>query len=460
MTADHPHPSTPQIPNLSRRLSRSLALQTMLGLGLVCVAVYWGSWLALAQRQQESLEQKQLTVTHLLQQTRANHSASSMQHMLSDFLTGHEDMSIRVSYASGALLFEKLHQPLNDVHSTQRSFSVELPAQADNQGGQLVQVLLMLDRRPDDALLRQLAWILGLAAVSGALLVSLFSAWLVRRGLAPLHSLVEQTRQLGAKDLSRDWQTRLDDSNQPQELRPLIAQFNALLERLAVAYRQMEAFNADVAHELNTPLTTLISSCELALRKPRDAGELRDILASNLEDLQRMAGIVADMLFLSHADRGESAHRIQVSSLASLAAEVVEYHEAALQEAELQVQIQGDAQAQIDARLLRRALSNLLGNATRYAVKGSTIAVQITLGKSPDELTLAVCNTGPRIDAEHLPRLFDRFYRSDAARSQADRNHGLGLAIVAAIARMHGGQAFAQSADGRTCIGLRLPLTQ
>ncbi|BCX51058.1 MULTISPECIES: heavy metal sensor histidine kinase [Comamonas] len=459
MTADHVSPGTPQIPNLSRRLSRSLALQTMLGLGLVCVAVYWGSWLALAQRQQESLEQKQVTVTHLLQQARANRSASSMQHMLSDFLTGHEDMSIRVSYASGALLFEKLHQPLDDVHSARRSFSVVLPAHVDQQEQQLVQVLLMLDRRPDDALLRQLAWILGLAAVSGALLVSLFSAWLVRRGLAPLHSLVEQTRQLGAKDLTHDWQTRLDDSNQPQELRPLIAQFNALLERLAVAYRQMEAFNADVAHELNTPLTTLISSCELALRKPRDAGELRDILASNLEDLQRMAGIVADMLFLSHADRGESAHRIQVASLASLAHEVVEYHEAALQEADLQVRVQGDAQAQVDARLLRRALSNLLGNATRYATPGSCIEIQISTPQA-GQVRLAVQNQGQAIAAEHLPRLFDRFYRSDAARSQADRNHGLGLSIVAAIARMHGGQAFAHSDRSVTSIGLSLPAGQ
>ncbi|WP_343677322.1 heavy metal sensor histidine kinase [Comamonas testosteroni] len=459
MTADSTPSRAARIPNLSRRLSRSLALQTMLGLGLVCVAVYWGSWLALAQRQQESLEQKQVTVTHLLQQARANRSASSMQHMLSDFLTGHEDMSIRVSHADGTLLFEKLHQPLDDVHSARRSFSVVLPAHVDQQAQQVVQVLLMLDRRPDDALLRQLAWILGLAAVSGALLVSMFSAWLVRRGLAPLHSLVEQTRQLGAKDLSRDWQTRLDDSNQPQELRPLIAQFNALLERLAVAYRQMEAFNADVAHELNTPLTTLISSCELALRKPRDAGELRDILASNLEDLQRMAGIVADMLFLSHADRGESAHRIQVASLASLADEVVEYHEAALQEADLQVRVQGDAQAQVDARLLRRALSNLLGNATRYATPGSCIEIQISMPQA-GQVTLAVQNQGQAIAAEHLPRLFDRFYRSDAARSQADRNHGLGLSIVAAIARMHGGQAFAHSDRSVTRIGLSLPAGQ
>lgn len=450
---------TPSIPHLGKRLSRALALQTMLGLGLVCVAVYWGSLLALTLRQQESLEQKQTTVTHLLQQDRDSHSPGAMQHMLSDFLTGHEDMSIRVTQQSGQLFFEKLNRPLDDRHSTSRSFSVELPASSAEQMPQTLQVLLLLDRRPDDALLRQLAWILALAAVSSSLLVSLTSAWLVRRGLAPLHSLVEQTRQLGAKDLTHDWQTRLDDSNQPQELRPLIAQFNALLERLAVAYRQMEAFNADVAHELNTPLTTLISSCELALRKPRDAGELRDILASNLEDLQRMAGIVADMLFLSHADRGESAHRIQVASLASLADEVVEYHEAALQEAGLQVRVQGDAQAQVDARLLRRALSNLLGNATRYATPGSCIEIQISMPQA-GQVTLAVHNQGQAIAPEHLPRLFDRFYRSDAARSQADRNHGLGLSIVAAIARMHGGQAFAHSDHPVTSIGLSLPAGQ
>jgi two-component system heavy metal sensor histidine kinase CusS len=202
-------------PELSRRLSRSLALQTMLGLGLVCVAVYWGSWLALAQRQQESLEQKQVTVTHLLQQARANRSASSMQHMLSDFLTGHEDMSIRVSYASGALLFEKLHQP-STMFTAPGAASASCCQPMWISRSSRSQVLLMLDRRPDDALLRQLAWILGLAAVSGRCWCRCSSAWLVRRGLAPLHSLVEQTRQLGAKDLTHDWQTRLDDSNQPR----------------------------------------------------------------------------------------------------------------------------------------------------------------------------------------------------------------------------------------------------
>lgn len=461
MTATGPRPAP--VPHLARRLARALALQTIVGLGLVCVAVYLVIALTLASRQREALDHKQTSIEHLLREGRDMHAPAALTHMLNDFLTGHEELSLRIApEGGGAALYELLRQPVDDARSTARRFAVQVPVA---EGGvQSMQALLLLDRRPDDRLLRHLAWTLALAAVAGALLVSWAGTWLVRMGLAPLHSLVEQTRGLSAQDLAR----RLDDSRQPQELRPLIAQFNALLDRLAVAYRQMEAFNADVAHELNTPLTTLISSCELALRKPRSAAELQDVLASNLEDLQRMAGIVADMLFLSHADRGEGARRSAVPSLAALAAEVAEFHEAALLDAQLQVRIDGDAAVAVDARLLRRALSNLLGNATRHATPGSTVVVEIALHAPsqgtepapalPQRLRVAVCNAGPDIAPEHLPRLFDRFYRAEAARSHADRNHGLGLAIVAAIARMHGGETWAESGRGQTRIGLLLPL--
>ncbi|GAB2461752.1 heavy metal sensor histidine kinase [Comamonas humi] len=442
------------VPHLGRRLSRWLALQTMLGLGLVCVAVYVVIALALSLRQQEALDHKQQAVQHLLAEGRAVHGAPELAHMLDDFLTGHDELSLRILDAQGNPVYEHpRHGAGADARPLHRRFAVLLPG-----SGQPVQADLQLDRSDDNALLRHLAWTLGLAAVIGTLLVSLAGIWLVHRGLAPLHSLVEQTRRLSAQDLQR----RLDDSGQPQELRPLVAQFNSLLERLAVAYRQMEAFNADVAHELNTPLATLISSSELALRKPRSEAELREVLASNLEELQRMAGIVADMLFLSNADRGQGARSAPVDSLAALAHEVAEFHEAALQEADLQVRVRGDAAAAVDARLLRRALSNLLGNATRYARPGSTIAIEIGDGQEPCEVcapqvALVVSNQGPTIDAQHLPRLFDRFYRADAARIQADGNHGLGLAIVAAIARMHGGRCFAESQGGLTRIGIELP---
>ena len=441
------------IPHLGRRLSRWLALQTMLGLGLVCAAVYGVASMTLEQHQQETLDLKQQAVLHLMTESRSAHNEAGLAHMLDDFLTGLDEMSLRITDLQGRVIYERLRIPKTPGRTLQRSFEVVL---ADS--GQHAQAQLTLDRADDDRQLSLLAWTLALAAVGGALLVSLTGIWLVRLGLAPLRELTEQTRKLSAQDLQR----RLDDSGQPQELRPLIAQFNALLERLAVAYRQMEAFNADVAHELNTPLTTLISSCELALRKPRSEAELREVLASNLEDLRRMAGIVADMLFLSQADRGQGARLAPWASLAALAHEVIDFHEAALQEADLQVVVQGDAAAEVDARLLRRALSNLLGNATRYAQRGSTITVQI--GARPcahhggaGDVALAVLNRGPTIAPADLPRLFDRFYRADAARSQADRNHGLGLAIVAAIARMHGGRCFAESEGGFTRIGLELP---
>ncbi|WP_027016202.1 heavy metal sensor histidine kinase [Comamonas composti] len=446
-------PRPTPVRHLGRRLSRWLALQTMLGLGLVCAVVYLVLSLTLDQRQQETLNHKQQTVEHLLAEGNAIHEASALVHLLDDFLTGHDELSLRILDARGQLLYERLQPRFQRARALRREFPVLLPGSP-----QTARAELLLDRSADDELLTHLAWTLGLAAVIGSLLVSVAGIWLVRLGLAPLHSLVEQTRALSARDLQR----RLDDSGQPQELRPLIAQFNDLLERLAVAYKQMESFNADVAHELNTPLTTLISSCELALRKPRSAVELREILSSNLEDLQRMAAIVADMLFLSHADQGRSARLALQPSLAELVREVLDYHEAALQEAGVLATIQGDASAQVDARLLRRALSNLLGNATRYARPGSTIVVSMELMPAcaghGSLVRLTVANQGPPIDPSHLPRLFDRFYRADAARSQADRNHGLGLAIVAAIARMHGGHCLADSDGGTTRIGLELPV--
>jgi two-component system heavy metal sensor histidine kinase CusS len=183
------------------------------------------------------------------------------------------------------------------------------------------------------------------------------------------------------------------------------------------------------------------------------------VLGSNLEDLHRLAGLVNDMLFLSRADRGERARRRPVDSLAELVTEVIEFHEASLLEAGVSARVRGDGMGAFDAGLIRRALSNLLANATRFAERRSVIEVDIE-AVSSGSVRLSVRNVGPVIPAEHLPRLFDRFYRADQAREQGDTNHGLGLAIVEAIARMHGGNCFVQSSAGRTTVGVCLPVGQ
>jgi two-component system heavy metal sensor histidine kinase CusS len=161
------------------------------------------------------------------------------------------------------------------------------------------------------------------------------------------------------------------------------------------------------------------------------------------------------MLFLSQADRGASARRVPTPSLAALAQQVCNYHEAALVDAGLALEIVGDAQGSFETPLLQRALSNLIGNATRYAQRGSTLRVEIARAQ-PGDVQLRVVNRGATIAPDHLPRLFDRFYRGDPSRSHADRNHGLGLSIVAAIARMHGGRPLATSSAGISSIGMSL----
>lgn len=270
---------------------------------------------------------------------------------------------------------------------------------------------------------------------------------LVKKGLDPLNALAAQTAGLDASLMDQ----RLDATGQAEEVLPLLQQFNALLDRLQAAHAQMETFNTDVAHELNNPLSILIGTCEVALRRPRPVAELREVLSSNLEELQRIAGIVADMLFLSNAERGASARRSQETCLSILVEEVVDYYEAVLEEAGLKIEIRGDALVSVDIGLVRRAVSNLLSNAARYATRNSVISVWIGHA-GRHHFSIGVHNEGPVIGPEHLPRLFDRFYRTDQSRTNADRNHGLGLAIVAAIARMHGGAAEAASSKRGTLV--------
>ena len=434
--------------SLRGRLSRWLALQTMAGLGVVGAVVYLVIALTLSQRQHETLTQKQAAVQGLLNEARGAHDAADVQHLLNDFLAGHDELSLVVAARDGRELYRTARALPAPPRARRVDFGLRLP---DELGGRGTATMLF-DQSRDQALLRRLAWTLALTALGGAAVVSAGAFWLVRLGLAPLRGLVAQTAQVNAQRLDR----RLDGTAQAEELQPLIGQFNALLDRLTVAYGQMEAFNADVAHELNTPLSTLIGSCEIALRRPRPVEELREVLASNLEDLRRMAGIVADMLFLSNAERGLAARRGDPASLAALARDVVDYHDAALQEAGLIAEVRGDATIAVDVGLMRRAVSNLLGNATRHARPGSVVLVRI----EPEEggrVALEVQNEGEPIAARHLPRLFDRFYRADPARSSgapSQGHHGLGLAIVAAVARMHDGEPRAMSAGGITRIGL------
>jgi len=434
--------------SLRQRLSWWLAAQSLAGLGAVCLVVYMVTAMNLSERQHETLAQKETIVRHMLGSGQHKQDASE-EHSLSDFLIGHENFRLIVRIKNGQQVFPVAGPATESARLVSRVFEVAPQAEGDDA----LQVTLSMDVTDDLQHLRRLALTLAVAAIVGAIVVSLGGLSIVHIGLAPVRRLARQVQSLSANNLHQ----RLDSSGQPTELAPLVEQFNGLLGRLDQSYTQLEGFNADVAHELCTPLATLLASNELALRRPASF-DLHEVLASNLEELHRLTGIVNDMLFLSQADRGAVARRTHTPSLALVVQKVAEYHEAALSEAGLELRISGDASGDFDEPLLRRALSNLIGNATQYARRDTVVLVSVEAA-SAERARVVVSNVGQTIPPEVLDRIFDRFFRASASRSHSQKNHGLGLAITAAIARMHGGHPTASSSEGVTRIGLELSRT-
>lgn len=314
----------------------------------------------------------------------------------------------------------------------------------------VVRLIVATDPSPYRHTLRTFAIALTVLSALGVLLAAMLGQWVARLGLAPLARLSREAQQLSPRQLSQ----RLRPASLPHELSELTRSFNGALDRLEHAYLQLQAFNADVAHELRTPLTNLIGQTEVALAKPRSADDFADVLHSNLEELDRLRGIINDMLFLARADQGERAEQRQPSSLADEVGKAIDFMDVVLDEAGLHVRIDGDARIGIDTSLFRRAITNLLQNAIQHSAAGAEITVTITANAAGTRVVVA--NPGAPIPDSHLGRLFERFYRADPSRGSAAANHGLGLAIVKAVAQMHGGIVFAESRDGINTFGFTL----
>ena len=433
-------------PALRARLSKWISFQVFLSFAAVSLVVFVVINNHLSTRQSEGLEERRIHVEHMFEETSVENAVAELRHKLDDFLATHHELQLEIVDRNGNIFYEgdNLFKKVDGGENTTLTFATPPISDAIPAGF----ASIYFDNHADRELLRWLAIALSLSSILAAIAVACGARWLVKREMESVNTLVQQLHQISASTLG----SRLNGTQQPQELQPIVTQFNELLDRLYRSYRQLENFNADVAHELNTPLTTLITSCELELRDADQNSSMSDILGSNLEELHRMSEIIKSMLFLSRAERGSRPRCTKVISVADIVSDVVDYHEAMLGEADVQVAIAGDSAAELDVPLIKRALSNLLGNAVRYAIPSSAIHICIT---SLDDgyLDITVTNNGESIEQDALSRLFDRFYRVEVSRSMADKHHGLGLSIVAAIARMHGGMPHATSANNETSIG-------
>jgi len=223
------------------------------------------------------------------------------------------------------------------------------------------------------------------------------------------------------------------------------------------SFRRLSDFSADLAHELRTPISNLMAETQVALSKARSADQYREVLYSNLEEYERLAHMIADMLFLVKADNRLIVPNSEMVDLAAEARKLFGYYETFAEEQGVSLALTGAGVVQGDRLMIRRALSNLLSNAIGHTPRNGAVKVGIEQRKS-GETRLVVENPGEDIDPQHLPRLFDRFYRVDPSRQKASSDGaGLGLAITKSIVDAHEGTIEACSSNGSTCFTITFP---
>lgn len=289
------------------------------------------------------------------------------------------------------------------------------------------------------------------ATLSGALVAAGMGFLLVRRGLRPLRNMAHKASVITTSRLS----TRLDAGSVPTELQEMAEAFNGMLARLQDSFSRLSTFSADLAHDFRTPISNLIGQTQVTLAHARTVDEYEALLESNIEEYDRLARMIENMLFLARADHAQVALDIRLLDARSELDKVAEYYEAVAADREVTLQLAGHALVYADQALVRRAVTNLLDNALRHAPAGS--AVTIAVEQDHESTRIRVANGGAGISADALPHIFGRFYRGDPARANSAASTGLGLAIVDTIMRLHGGGASASSAGGRTVLELVFP---
>jgi heavy metal sensor kinase len=276
-----------------------------------------------------------------------------------------------------------------------------------------------------------------IAAVPVALLLSgAFGYVLARKALAPINHLRRATDAITADQLDR----RLPVPNPKDELGQLTRTINNMIGRLERSFAEIRRFTADASHELRTPLTVLRTEVEVALRKPLSATEHQQLLGCLLDELERMTRLTDQLLTLSRRDAGVEQFVPVVIDLKPLVASVVEALLPLAGDRGISLSLQGDGPVEImgDESRLRQVFINLIDNAVKYTGRGGTVTVR--LAREGDKGIAIVEDTGIGISPENLPRVFDRFFRADKARTRMEGGTGLGLSIAQSIIQAHGGK--------------------
>lgn len=406
---------------------------------------------------------------HTLEKVRSDPELEALPKQLEDMLTGHHGLAVVVLKPGDQLLYategvqfppellagagERPLQPTrwdDTENHSYRGISVRMPTGIAGAAPATVAIATDLAHHEDFMQSFKVAlWtVVGLAA----LLSGFLGGMAARRGLAPLRDISRSVADITANRLDR----RLSADSIPVELAEVIQTLNAMLARLEASFRRLSDFSSDLAHELRTPVSNLLTQTQVTLSRARTLDEYQDVLGSNAEEFERLSRMIADMLFLAKADNNLIIPHREKVDLAAEVGSLFEFYEALVEEKGGSLTFSGGGTVLGDRLMLRRAIGNLLSNAVRHMPEKGRITVCVDAAEG-SSVVLTVKNTGPSIAPEHLPRLFDRFYRADASRQHFGEGAGLGLAITRSIARAHGGDVCARSEHGVTTFEIRLP---
>jgi two-component system heavy metal sensor histidine kinase CusS len=351
------------------------------------------------------------------------------------------------------LFYPKQTSPLTelqprDYQTGGRLFS--LVSVVTEVNGQPFTIQVAQDRTVDEQFEKQFGLLVAAVLVCGIFASAMIAITVTKRGLRPLGAMTRSLKRVGPNRLHE----RVLPAEWPRELQPVAVAFDDMLDRLEDSFTRLSQFSADLAHELRTPLANIRGEAEVALARPRTPNEYQTVIESSVAECERLSGVVDNLLFLARAEAAES--KINHSHFDGRAAieRIAAYNEAIAEERRLTITCAGQGEVYADPVLFGRAVSNLVDNAVHFTPDGGRIAISLTTNQGEAKITVE--DTGCGIAGEHLPRIFDRFYRADTSRSS--EGTGLGLALVKSIADLHGGSVSVASQVGSgTLATLRFP---
>jgi two-component system heavy metal sensor histidine kinase CusS len=451
--------------SLRLRLSAAFALIVAAAIGAMGLFLY----LSLAAQLDADEPARVLNAAHLLQRLMAelpNRSALRAQaRRIGDAVGGYGDLRVAVMDPGGTALVGLSSSPWPSerlAREAARSGDGEVGSTADGRyhvllatahlGEEQALIGIAHERIQSQQLLSRFAASVLVACAIAALLAWVLGSVAAARGLAPLGRMAQAAKRIGPQRLGE----RLALGDWPAELREVAQSMNEMLAGLEESFLRLSQFSADLAHELRTPVNNLMLHAQVALGRPRSEAELRAVLESGLEELERLSRMVNHMLFLAKADNAQLALKREPFSLDEEADKALEFFEPLASERRLRLVRRGAARVRADRNLILRVVANLVSNAVRHADEGSTVEVSVAEGEGSAHI--AVTNAGRPLLDEECRRVFDRFYRGVRSSGSQGEGAGLGLSIVKSIVQLHGGEVAATSAAGRNTFSVRLPL--